>query len=323
MKLSVAICTHNPRRDYLERTLNALKTQTLPKEQWELVVVDNASNPPLADALDLSWHTQSRIVSEAELGILPARVRGLKAARAPYILFVDDDNVLAPDYLEQALAVADTHPFLGVWGGNITPEFEAPPPPWINSVRCLLAWAEVPEDRWSNLKFNPATLPPTAGMCLRRPVADAFIRTVESDPRRQLLGRRGKLGLTNGEDTDLALTACDIGLGAGQFTRLKMTHLISPIRLDKHYLIRLAEGTSFCGVILQALRGRSPIVDPRNPLRLVLGWARDLLLSSRLERGLKAAHLRGHKRACGVVAAWDMPNVSVSIDLSRNDGCVR
>ena len=101
MNLSVVICTHNPWRDYLERTLKALQGQTLPADGWELVVVDNASTPPLANSLDLSWHSPSRIVSEPELGILPARVRGLSETIAPLILFVDDDNVLAPDYLEQ------------------------------------------------------------------------------------------------------------------------------------------------------------------------------------------------------------------------------
>ena len=128
MTLAVLVCTHNPRRDYLERTLNALRAQSLPAERWELLVVDNASDPPLAGNLDLSWHARSRIVTEHELGILPARVRGLKETRTPLILFVDDDNVLAPDYLQQAMPIADTHPFLGVWGGSITPEFEPPPP---------------------------------------------------------------------------------------------------------------------------------------------------------------------------------------------------
>jgi glycosyltransferase involved in cell wall biosynthesis len=304
MQLSVVICTHNPRRDYLERTLNALRAQTLSKAQWELLVVDNASVPPLAGALDLSWHAQSRIVSEPNLGILPGRVRGLKETRTPFILFVDDDNVLAPDYLEQALAIAGTHPFLGVWGGSISPEFETPPPPWIDEFRMLLACVEVPDDRWSNLRFLYATTPPTAGMCLRRSVAEAFIRVVSEDPRRQLLGRRGKTGLTNGEDADLALTACDIGLGTGQFARLKMTHLIPASRLDEDYLIRFAEGTWFSGLILEALRGRMPVPYRASPLRSWLGRLRRRLFWSRRARALFEGGLRARERACEIVAGW-------------------
>ncbi len=39
---------------------------------------------------------------------------------------------------------------------------------------------------------------------------------------------------------DLALTSCDIGLGTGLFTSLKLTHLISAYRLQENHLLRLA-----------------------------------------------------------------------------------
>ena len=41
MDFSVIICTHNPRSDYLRRVLDALKAQTLLREQWELLLIDN------------------------------------------------------------------------------------------------------------------------------------------------------------------------------------------------------------------------------------------------------------------------------------------
>jgi len=43
MKVSVIVCTHNPRLEYLSRTLEALREQMLPKGEWELLVIDNAS----------------------------------------------------------------------------------------------------------------------------------------------------------------------------------------------------------------------------------------------------------------------------------------
>ncbi|MCB9165602.1 MAG: glycosyltransferase, partial [Flavobacteriales bacterium] len=43
MTLAVVICTHDPQLDQLERTLDSLRGQDLPMEQWELLVVDNAS----------------------------------------------------------------------------------------------------------------------------------------------------------------------------------------------------------------------------------------------------------------------------------------
>ena len=74
MNISVVICSHNPREDYLRRVLAALKAQTLPKEQWELLLIDNASKEPLAGRW-VFWHPYARIIRENQLGLTPARLR--------------------------------------------------------------------------------------------------------------------------------------------------------------------------------------------------------------------------------------------------------
>ena len=97
--------------------------------QWELLLVDNASREPLTTAnCDLSWHPRARHVREDELGLGPARLRGMHEAAADMLVFVDDDNLLAPNYLEQAFRIKREWPMLGVWGSGVTiPEFEAQP----------------------------------------------------------------------------------------------------------------------------------------------------------------------------------------------------
>jgi len=72
MKVSVILCTYNPRRDYLERTLGALRGQTLGRGSWELIIVDNNSSPSLASWLDLSG-LPARALVEPEQGFTPAR----------------------------------------------------------------------------------------------------------------------------------------------------------------------------------------------------------------------------------------------------------
>ena len=114
--LSVIICTHNPRLDYLRRVLAALQNQTLSSGEWELVMVDNASHTPLSGTIDLSWHPQGRVVREENLGLAHARLRGIKETRSDLIIFVDDDNVVASDYLERALGIGADCPFLGRMG---------------------------------------------------------------------------------------------------------------------------------------------------------------------------------------------------------------
>ena len=68
-ELSVVICSHNPRKDYLERVLTALRGQTLPLDEWELLLIDNKSNVALGSDVDLSWHPAARIIREDTFGL--------------------------------------------------------------------------------------------------------------------------------------------------------------------------------------------------------------------------------------------------------------
>src|SRR5687768_10274760 len=110
--LSVVICTHNPREAYLSRVLQALAGQTLARDEWELVIVDNGSNKPVVDQVDLSFQPNARVEREDQLGLTHARLRGIRESRGETIVFVDDDNVLAPDYLAHALEIGKSWPQL-------------------------------------------------------------------------------------------------------------------------------------------------------------------------------------------------------------------
>jgi|SRR5580704_11614417 glycosyltransferase involved in cell wall biosynthesis len=91
---SVILCSHNPRPHYLTRVLSALKDQTLAKDRWELLLIDNASDKPLAPNYDLSWHRAAAHIKEPELGLAFARHRGIHEAKGDIWVFVDDDNLL-------------------------------------------------------------------------------------------------------------------------------------------------------------------------------------------------------------------------------------
>src|SRR5215218_4539946 len=125
--ISVILCTHNPRPDYIDRTLSALTAQTLDRSRWELVLVDNASSPPVAERIDLAALPSAKLVVEQTLGLTPARLRGIRESIGELLVFVDDDNVLDPDFLETTLRVADEKPYLGSWSGQCRPHFEEAP----------------------------------------------------------------------------------------------------------------------------------------------------------------------------------------------------
>src|SRR6516165_192088 len=151
-ELSIIICTHNPRQDYLSRTLEALRAQTLPMAEWELLVVDNASHSPVAASSSLTWHPNARHVREEVLGLTPARLRGIQEAQGEVLVFVDDDSLLGSSYLEVALHVAESRPELGCWGaGLIQAEYEKPPPEWLAAYDDALAIRRLDRDMWANI----------------------------------------------------------------------------------------------------------------------------------------------------------------------------
>jgi glycosyltransferase involved in cell wall biosynthesis len=253
---SVILCAHNPRPDYLKRAIESLKGQTLPKNRWEFFLVDNASAEPLEASTDLSWHPQALHLHEGKLGLLYARLRGIYKSRAPILTFVDDDNILEPDYLHHVLEVANNYPMLGVWGGQVIPDFEIPPPDWTRPLLPLLALREFDRDRWSNLDIAE-TMPVGAGMCMRKVVAQKYSEILRTDPRRFNLGRKGD-ALLSYEDFDMSLTALDSGFGVGLFSRLKLIHLIPASRLNEPYFMKLVKGIVFSKAIMEALRGTPP-----------------------------------------------------------------
>lgn len=252
--LSVILCAHNPRPDYLRRTLDALKMQTLPKEQWEFLLVDNASREPLADAWDLSWHPQARHLREEALGLAPARLCGISQSRGGLLVFVDDDNVLSPEYLAELNRIGIDHPFLGAWGGSSVGEFEEPPAEWTRTYWPILAVRTVEREIWSNDPNHWQSHPFGAGLCMRREVVEQYVADCKAKPAKMLLGRRGKT-LISCEDADMVRTSCKVGLGFGIFPKPVFTHLISRGRLTEEYLVELYRSLTYSGEVLRFSNG--------------------------------------------------------------------
>lgn len=297
--LSVVICSHNPRWDYIQRCLGALRNQALPFDLWELVLVDNRSEELIAQRVDLSWHPHATVVREEILGLTAARLRGIRESRGDLLVFVDDDNVLDRDFLEVAQCMRDSRPFLGSWSGQCRPEFEQQPPEWTRRYWGNLVIREFDRDMWSNLPRLPESMPCGAGLCVRRSVALHYLDLHQSGKRPFQFDRNGK-SLLSGGDNDLAACACDVGLGVGLISSLKLTHLISPDRLTEDYLVRLCEGIFCSAVVLDHFR--SP---ESGPTSYKIRWHEPVraLLARGPHRKVQFACLRGRRRGLELVAS--------------------
>ncbi|HLP08139.1 MAG TPA: glycosyltransferase [Opitutaceae bacterium] len=294
-ELSVVVCTHNPRRVFLERTLEALRRQQADFARWELVLLDNASTAPLSAAYDLSWHPHGRHVREDTLGIAAARMRAMREARSDLILFVDDDNLLAPDYITRGLDYATNRPDLGVWGGQLVPEFERPPAEWTRRWWSYLAIRPLERDLQAASPRDYEAIPPTAGEFIRRGVWERYLACVETDTRHLILGLRGSERIS-GQDTDIALCTFDLGLGAARFRDLVLTHIMPASRLEEPSLLRLVESISFATVVVEALRGGTAPAEASSLWRYLVARFRAARLPDQQGR-FYAAELRGRRRA--------------------------
>ncbi len=311
--LSVVICTHNPRRDYLTATLESLRRQTLPPKDWELIIVDNGSTPALTGTIDLSWHPAGRIAREDELGLTPARLCGLKEATADVVLYVDDDNVLVPSYLADVVRLGREWPALGGWGaGVLHGVYENAPPEWMAPYLWFLSVHQVEADRWSN-KPEMWSFPPGAGLAVRRAAAEAHFEIVRRDPFRKSLDRRGT-SLSSSGDMDMLWTITERGWGVGRFTCLKLDHLMSAGRTDEAYLERLMANQWCSNVLLKYLHGVREIATPESLRGRISRWRYERGLAPRA-RWAYEAERRGRLHAAQIIAELERGNREVRQSL--------
>lgn len=295
--ITVIICTHNPRPDYLRRTLDALKVQTLPFDQWEFLLIDNASDKPLASEYDLTWHPRARHILETELGLTPARLRGIRESTGDLLVFVDDDNVLARNYLSAAAELFTRRIDIGVASGRLLPEYETPPPAWFGPYESWIAVRRIEQSRWANF-FDSQAEPCGAGMCLRKTIALKYAERATNSAGQRLLGRRGG-NLLSGEDVAITKVAIEMGYSMGQFVELNSLHLIPSRRVAEPYLFKLYCNLQASGQLLSWLEDQKPLSTPN--WRVFAKAALRFIKGSTVDRRLVVEEFRARKLARNVI----------------------
>lgn len=264
LKISVIIPTRDPDTETLIRVADALARQTLPADQWEVVLVDNASLPPVSLGPFKALAAPVRRVEEGVPGLSRARSKGIAEARGPLLVFIDDDVLPAPDFLESACTLFARLPTLGTAGGGIVLEFEVPPPDWFEEFSGLLALRPAPpvEHILSHLPTHPASspahdstqatlsktfdlptwLPNGAGLIVRRKAAEAWVARQRNNKAGPEITDRVGSSLASGGDQDIVLAALRAGWHTGCFPTLLVRHIIPTARLQPAYLCRLNHG---------------------------------------------------------------------------------
>jgi hypothetical protein len=100
INVSVVIPAHNAAKTIVE-TLESLLAQTF--TDWETIVVDDGSSDGTA-AIATSYagkDSRIRVISQPKMGVSATRNTGIKLARFDWLLFLDADDLIVPQYLER------------------------------------------------------------------------------------------------------------------------------------------------------------------------------------------------------------------------------
>lgn len=102
--VSVIIPTYN-RKDWVSQTLQSLAGQIYPAKQFEVIIVDDGSVDGTESIVtSAAFPFRLNYIRQANQGDAAARNIGAQHSQAELLVFLDDDILVAPDYLSQLVA---------------------------------------------------------------------------------------------------------------------------------------------------------------------------------------------------------------------------
>lgn len=240
-RVTIAICTAN-RVALLAETLAALLPLVDPAIA-ELVVVDNGSSdgtPGLLAELGRIHSGSLRVIREERSGLSAARNRAVREACGDLLLFLDDDALPAPGWID-AYVAAFHDPRVGAAGGPVEPIFDGALPDWLDSrfLPYLSVWDRGPETEL--LRYNE--LPRGANMAFRRSTFAVYGEFLEQ------LGRKGA-SLRSCEEIEFCLRLERGGDEIRYVPSARVRHHVSTQRLSLDWMCRRFAAQGFSEAIL-------------------------------------------------------------------------
>lgn len=231
VSLSVVIPTRD-RPELLLRTLESLR-ESAPGAAFEVVVVDDGSDPPLGPTLaSLSVPYGLEVVAQPPRGLNAARNAGLARASADIVAFLDDDVRVEPGWASGLVAGFANRPGLAVAAGRVIADPERPIPSWVSRERMM--YLSVLDLGPSPVPFPPWASPVGANLAVRR----EWIQRVGAFA--DGMDRQGR-SLISGGDTELVRRIQSAGGDVAYWPSATVHHHIPAERLTRRWFRRRAE----------------------------------------------------------------------------------
>jgi glycosyltransferase involved in cell wall biosynthesis len=230
------ICTFN-REDFLRTCLESLSPQTLSRELYEIVVVDNASSDETPRVVQrfAESHPGIRVlcVRENRRGLSVARNTGAERSSGDVILYLDDDATADPNLLREVVRVFQEHPAAGCAGGRIVLDLPDRVPWWYSDRLAAYFSAYGDAQAHERRVTVPEEFPYGANFAVRR----TALREVGMFE--EAYGRKGR-DSAGGEDTELACRLAARGFEIYSAPGAVVTHHIPRERMRFPVLLRQA-----------------------------------------------------------------------------------
>jgi GT2 family glycosyltransferase len=123
----VTICTVNYNGlDYLKNCFDSIQKSKYPSEKIETIMVDNASVDSSVDYARTNYPWVKIQALDRNYGFANGNNIGVKNARGKYIVFLNNDTAVTPDWLDNLVDVMESNRDIGIAGSKIllydTPE---------------------------------------------------------------------------------------------------------------------------------------------------------------------------------------------------------
>lgn len=238
IRFSFVVCTYN-RASSLKRTIESLCLQVYPKEQYEIVVVDNNSsddtqNICLQQRIQYG-HVNLRVFIEESQGVSFARNRGVHEASGELIIFIDDDETIQTNYLDRLSGYLKEYPQAKLCATAVIPVYEGNKPEWMSPFTERLIGGAFMQKAQNVKLLGKKDYPGTGHTMVSKSL---FAKYGIYDTR---LGRCGK-NLMGAEDKEMALRWIKNGVECYFFPNIPIYHHISADKLTKQYFHKLTYG---------------------------------------------------------------------------------
>ncbi len=237
LQISVVICTYN-RAAYIYEAMDSLYQQTLPRESYEVIIVNNNSsdNTELVCHSFIGSHNDAQFYyfNEPQQGASFARNTGAHHAQSPLLCFMDDDAVAEKDYLERIVRFFEEYKDAGGLGGRIIPRYIPSEPVWMSHyVSSLVGHFHYSEEVSA---FKPGKYPLESNMIIRKQDFDAINGFNSALP-----GVVGTLRI-GGEGKDFFFRLQALGRKIYYDPAIRVHHVVETNKLTREYMYRVASG---------------------------------------------------------------------------------